>query len=147
MLLTLLFLAVCWFADPIEKDGKSKQGISYIAEREVGNGSFGVVYQATLIETQETVAIKKVLQDRRFKNRELQIMGMLDHPCVVSLKHCFFSQGDRVSRSPRWVLLSVSFSLLLYSHHLFACLSYFSFFLFFNPSPQHNHNNSPGMFS
>lgn len=72
-----------------------KQAISYAAERVIGNGSFGVVYQATVIETGETVAIKKVLQDRRFKNRELQIMGSLDHPCVVSLKHCFYSKGDK----------------------------------------------------
>jgi len=61
----------------------------------IGNGSFGVVYQATVIETGETVAIKKVLQDRRFKNRELQIMNMLDHPDVVTLKHCFYSKGEK----------------------------------------------------
>lgn len=55
----------------------------------------GVVYQATVIETGEIVAIKKVLQDRRFKNRELQIMGLLEHPDVVQLKHCFYSKGDQ----------------------------------------------------
>jgi serine/threonine protein kinase len=37
------------------------------------------------------VAIKKVLQDKRFKNRELQIMKMMDHPNVVDLRHCFFT--------------------------------------------------------
>ena len=37
------------------------------------------------------MAIKKVLQDRRYKNRELQLMRLMDHPNVVSLKHCFFS--------------------------------------------------------
>jgi hypothetical protein len=64
--------------------------------------SFGALFgsvcgaQATVIETGETVAIKKVLQDRRFKNRELQIMGMLDHPDVVALKHCFYSKGEKV---------------------------------------------------
>lgn len=35
----------------------------------IGNGSFGVVYQARLIDSQEMVAIKKVLQDKRFKVR------------------------------------------------------------------------------
>jgi serine/threonine protein kinase len=74
---------------------KPRQSISYAAERVIGNGSFGVVYQATVIETGETVAIKKVLQDKRFKNRELQIMGMLDHPDVVTLKHCFYSKGEK----------------------------------------------------
>lgn len=37
------------------------------------------------------MAIKKVLQDRRYKNRELQLMRTMDHPNIVSLKHCFFS--------------------------------------------------------
>ena len=68
--------------------------ISYETVRVVGNGSFGVVFQATQLETGDTVAIKKVLQDKRFKNRELQIMKMMDHVNVVRLKHCFYSTND-----------------------------------------------------
>eukprot|EP00183_Erythrolobus_madagascarensis_P005031 CAMPEP_0185857380 /NCGR_PEP_ID=MMETSP1354-20130828/29476_1 /TAXON_ID=708628 /ORGANISM="Erythrolobus madagascarensis, Strain CCMP3276" /LENGTH=390 /DNA_ID=CAMNT_0028559651 /DNA_START=351 /DNA_END=1523 /DNA_ORIENTATION=+ len=68
--------------------------ISYSAERVIGNGAFGVVFQATVCETGETVAIKKVLQDRRFKSRELRIQRQLDHPNVVKLKHCFYSSGN-----------------------------------------------------
>ncbi|KAL8142667.1 hypothetical protein V2J09_015699 [Rumex salicifolius] len=77
------------------RDGQPKQTISYMAERVVGQGSFGVVFQAKCLETGETVAIKKVLQDKRYKNRELQTMRHLDHPNVVSLKHCFFSTTDK----------------------------------------------------
>ena len=51
--------------------------------------------QAKCIETGETVAIKKVLQDKRYKNRELQIMRSIDHCNVISLKHCFFSTTSR----------------------------------------------------
>lgn len=51
--------------------------------------------QAKCRETGEIVAIKKVLQDKRYKNRELQIMQMLDHPNIVALKHCFFSTTDK----------------------------------------------------
>jgi serine/threonine protein kinase len=69
--------------------------ISYETVRVVGNGSFGVVFQATQLETGDTVAIKKVLQDKRFKNRELQIMKMMDHVNVVKLKHCFYSTNER----------------------------------------------------
>ncbi|KAG5061825.1 hypothetical protein JHK85_003008 [Glycine max] len=65
------------------KNGQPKQTISYMAERVVGNGSFGVVFQAKCLETGETVAIKKVLQDKRYKNRELQTMRLLDHPNVI----------------------------------------------------------------
>jgi hypothetical protein len=36
-------------------------------EKVIGNGSFGVVFQATMAETGENVAVKKVLQDKRFK--------------------------------------------------------------------------------
>ncbi|OIV99245.1 hypothetical protein TanjilG_06550 [Lupinus angustifolius] len=77
------------------KNGEPKQTISYMAERVVGTGSFGVVFQAKCLETGEAVAIKKVLQDRRYKNRELQLMRLMDHPNVISLTHCFFSTTSR----------------------------------------------------
>ncbi len=35
--------------------GSSRQTINYQTERVVGNGSFGVVFQATCLETGETV--------------------------------------------------------------------------------------------
>ena len=41
------------------------------------------------------VAIKKVLQDKRYKNRELQIMKMLGHTNVVQLKHCFYMTSEK----------------------------------------------------
>lgn len=53
------------------------------------------LWKAKCLETGETVAIKKVLQDKRYKNRELQTMRLLDHPNVVSLKHCFFSTTEK----------------------------------------------------
>lgn len=76
----------------------TEQNISYSAERIIGNGSFGVVFEAKVVETGEVVAIKKVLQDKRFKNRELQIMRQLvkdPHPNIVALRHCFYSQGEK----------------------------------------------------
>jgi len=76
-------------------NGLPKQSVTYIAEHVVGTGSFGVVYQAKCRETGEIVAIKKVLQDKRYKNRELQIMHMLDHPNIIGLKHYFFSTTER----------------------------------------------------
>ncbi|KAK4769832.1 hypothetical protein SAY87_030364 [Trapa incisa] len=77
------------------KNGEPKRTISYMAERLVGSGSFGIVFQAKCLETGETIAIKKVLQDRRYKNRELQLMRLMNHPNVVSLKHCFFSTTSK----------------------------------------------------
>tara|TARA_B100000524_G_C23644659_1_gene367987 strand:+ start:677 stop:1663 length:987 start_codon:yes stop_codon:yes gene_type:complete len=61
----------------------------------IGSGSFGVVYQAIVKQTGKEVAIKKVLQDKRFKNRELQIMKMLEHTNVTTLHHFFYSEGEK----------------------------------------------------
>ncbi|XP_042383356.1 shaggy-related protein kinase iota-like isoform X2 [Zingiber officinale] len=78
------------------KNGEPKQTtISYVAERVVGTGSFGIVFQAKCLEAGETVAIKKVLQDRKYKNRELQLMRSMDHPNVISLRHFFYSTTRR----------------------------------------------------
>ncbi|XP_067112053.1 glycogen synthase kinase 3 alpha a [Osmerus mordax] len=71
------------------------QEVSYTDIKVIGNGSFGVVYQARLIDSQEMVAIKKVLQDKRFKNRELQIMRKLDHCNIVRLRYFFYSSGEK----------------------------------------------------
>lgn len=46
------------------------QEVSYSDIKVIGNGSFGVVYQARLADSGELVAIKKVLQDKRFKVRQ-----------------------------------------------------------------------------
>ena len=50
------------------------------------------------------VAIKKVLQDKRFKNRELQIIRIMEHPNVVMLKYNFFSVTERDERFLHLVL-------------------------------------------
>ncbi|KAJ8350537.1 hypothetical protein SKAU_G00256670 [Synaphobranchus kaupii] len=71
------------------------QEVSYSDTKVIGNGSFGVVYQAKLCDSGELVAIKKVLQDKRFKNRELQIMRKLDHCNIVRLRYFFYSSGDK----------------------------------------------------
>jgi serine/threonine protein kinase len=94
-----------------------EQNISYSAERIIGNGSFGVVFEAKVVETGEVVAIKKVLQDKRFKNRELQIMRQLvvdPHPNIVALKHCFYSQV-RVPRLASSLALTFEVLTLSYS--------------------------------
>ncbi|RPB16127.1 Pkinase-domain-containing protein [Morchella conica CCBAS932] len=61
----------------------------------VGNGSFGVVFQTKLSPNGDDAAIKRVLQDKRFKNRELQIMRIVRHPNIVELKAFYYSNGER----------------------------------------------------
>lgn len=73
--------------------------VTYPATEIVGHGSFGVVFTTVIEESGEKVAIKKVLQDRRFKNRELEIMKLLQHDNIVDLRYHFYEcepQTDEV---------------------------------------------------
>ncbi|EER18587.1 glycogen synthase kinase-3 alpha, putative [Perkinsus marinus ATCC 50983] len=69
-------------------------GSTYKAQRIIGSGAFGVVYEAKVQETGETVAIKKVFEDKRFKNRELPTLKQLKHPNIVTLKHAFHTAAE-----------------------------------------------------
>lgn len=98
--------------------GETKE-MQYTQCKIVGNGSFGVVFQTKLSPSGEDAAIKRVLQDKRFKvtlslwiamfvcaasltcplllqNRELQVMRIVRHPNVVQLKSFYYSNGERV---------------------------------------------------
>lgn len=79
----------------IKNEDEKEQNYTYTATQIIGSGSFGVVYQATVSETTEVVAIKKVYQDKRYKNRELSIMKELDHPNVIKLRHYFYTPGEK----------------------------------------------------
>jgi glycogen synthase kinase 3 beta len=69
--------------------------MAYTQCKIVGNGSFGVVFQTKLSPGGEDAAIKRVLQDKRFKNRELQIMRIVRHPNICELKAYYYSNGER----------------------------------------------------
>jgi len=55
------------------------------------------------------VAIKKVLQDKRFKNRELQIMRLVSHPNVVELRAFFYSNGERQKKDEVYLNLVLEY--------------------------------------
>ncbi|CAD8140379.1 unnamed protein product [Paramecium octaurelia] len=81
--------------DENQQQQRSEQAQKYALNQIVGNGTFGMVYLATNSVTGEKVAIKKVFQDKRYKNREHLIIQELNHPCVIKLKEAFFTQGDK----------------------------------------------------
>ncbi|BGO91563.1 hypothetical protein NBRC10512_003223 [Rhodotorula toruloides] len=91
--------------------------LSYSSTKVVGNGSFGVVFAAKLApgslgpdnEGDDDVAIKKVLQDKRFKNRELQIMRVVRHPNVVNLRAFFYSNGDKPKKDEVYLNLVLEY--------------------------------------
>ena len=80
----------------IASDGKTAETreLAYTNCKVVGNGSFGVVFQAKLVGSPkdgEDVAIKKVLQDKRFKVRGFVSRSFADRK--GSLLLCGLSGG------------------------------------------------------
>ena len=49
----------------------------------VGQGTFGQVFKARVRRTGEVVAVKRVFQDPKYKNREVEIVGMLQGDFVM----------------------------------------------------------------
>ena len=71
--------------------------LEFPKNNEIGHGAFGKVLLAVVKKTGEKVAIKKVFQDRRYKNRELPIMLELHHPNIVELKSYYKTKAENKS--------------------------------------------------
>jgi glycogen synthase kinase 3 beta len=82
----------------MEKDSEStkikQSDLEFPKNNVIGMGAFGKVRLAIIKETGEKVAIKKVFQDRRYKNRELPIMKELHHPNIVELKSYYCTKAE-----------------------------------------------------
>ena len=75
------------------QDGRTGEirEMQYTQCKIVGNGSFGVVFQTKLAPNGEDAAIKRVLQDKRFKvrsNRHPIPMNAINDGRTVSCKSC-----------------------------------------------------------
>ena len=66
----------------------------------IGHGTFGVVYRAKEEKTGGIFAIKRVFQDKKYKNRELEILKDLNHPNVINLKHFFYTKTEKGGNEP-----------------------------------------------
>lgn len=64
---------------------------NFVSKRKIGSGAFGNVYLLKLAGTGEEVAMKTVFQDKRYKNRELSVMKVLDHPNIVKLLNYYYT--------------------------------------------------------
>lgn len=68
------------------------ESCTYTAQRVLGKGSFGVVYQAQVMETGEIVAIKASRLLEQEKDREVQVLVELNgHPNIVGFRGVFLS--------------------------------------------------------
>jgi serine/threonine protein kinase len=50
---------------------------------------FGTVFKAKCLETNEILAVKKILIDKTFKSRELELLEQSTHPNIINLKDHF----------------------------------------------------------
>ncbi|XP_017493958.1 PREDICTED: glycogen synthase kinase-3-like, partial [Rhagoletis zephyria] len=73
-------------------------------------GAFGTVFQARLInQDNRRVAVKTVLQDKRYRNRELPLMKSLTHPNIVTLFYYYFSTRSADPRGDKCLNLVMEF--------------------------------------
>ncbi|CAK9440264.1 uncharacterized protein LODBEIA_P43640 [Lodderomyces beijingensis] len=93
------------------------QTIQYTQSQMVGHGSFGVVFQTQIMPANEICAMKRVLQDKRFKNRELQIMKLVHHRNVADLKYFFYTNNDKNELYLNLILEFVPETLYKASHY------------------------------
>ncbi|KAL4312372.1 hypothetical protein GQ457_01G050590 [Hibiscus cannabinus] len=90
------------------RNGQPKQTISYMAERVVGTGSFGVVFQAKCLETGESVAIKKLYTYQICRalhylhnvvgvcHRDVKPQNILVNPHSHQVKICDFGSAKKL---------------------------------------------------
>lgn len=87
----------------------------------IGQGAFGVVYVARMPDG-KFVAIKKVLQDPRYKNREYDILKMIDNKYCIRMLHSFKSRGNskkRTNNNSKDVYLNIVMNYMPQSLHDF----------------------------
>lgn len=115
--------AGCWtIRNTLSDSGMSKATTScsspgHYSELEnvtkIGSGTFGAVFRATVASTCEVVAVKVVTQDKKFKNRELEIMKLLSsvrpHPNIVELLHHYYSTPPDLGPYERCLNLVMQF--------------------------------------
>ena len=72
----------------------TRESHSYSPITILGKGAFGVVYSARTPDG-SVVAVKKVLLDPRYKNRELEMMRLIHNRYCINLRNAFKTQGKK----------------------------------------------------
>lgn len=75
-----------------------------------GKGTFGAVYEA-LDQSGNSVSVKKVLLDPRFKNREVEILKKMNHPNCLKL-FSYFLQREVNERQQSQIFLYIVTNIL-----------------------------------
>ena len=84
--------------DQINKELQQEEALKegkFTAISIIGKGTFGIVYRAKKEGSDEIIAIKRVFQDRRYHNRELEMLKELKHPNIINLRHFFYTKDEK----------------------------------------------------
>ena len=81
-------------SDDSDKMKITEKDLKFEKDDSIGSGAFGEVFLARITKTNEKVAVKKVFQDKRYKNRELSIMKELNHPNLIFLKSYYYTKAS-----------------------------------------------------
>ena len=84
----------------LEQEEAKKEG-KYTALSIIGKGTFGIVYKAKREKSDDIYAIKRVFQDKRYHNRELEMLKTLNHPNIINLKHYFYTKNEKVGKNEK----------------------------------------------
>ena len=76
----------------LQQEEALKEG-KFTAISIIGKGTFGIVYRAKKENSDDILAIKRVFQDKRYHNRELEILKELNHPNIINLRNYFYTKG------------------------------------------------------
>lgn len=82
----------------INKELKQEEALkegNFTAISIIGKGTFGIVYRAKKEQSDDILAIKRVFQDKRYHNRELEMLKEIKHPNIINLKHYFYTKGEK----------------------------------------------------
>jgi protein brassinosteroid insensitive 2 len=74
--------------DPVKR-------LSYPIEKPLGSGAFGTVYLSYDCVLGTKLAIKKIVHDVRYKNREVQVMESIRHSNIIRLVNSFVIKGTK----------------------------------------------------
>ncbi|CDK26021.1 unnamed protein product [Kuraishia capsulata CBS 1993] len=107
------------YVEETVQDGHSGEytKIAYAQRAMVGHGSFGYVYQISIQPDDRKAAIKRVLQDKRFKNRELDIMRTISHKNIVNLISFFYKTAENDDLYLHLILEFIPETLFKASHY------------------------------
>ena len=84
--------------DKINKELQQEEALKegkFTAISIIGKGTFGIVYRAKKDQSEDILAIKRVFQDKRYINRELEILKQLNHPNIIKLLHYFYTKDEK----------------------------------------------------